>query len=42
VKVGFANILFLTLFPVKKYKKIYIYPKVSFEMCVLKYVKNFG
>jgi hypothetical protein len=23
-------------------KKIYIYPKVSFEMCVLKYVKIMG
>jgi hypothetical protein len=47
----FCKHIFLTLFPVKKYifiqkfhlkcmcKKIYIYPKVSFEMYVLNCVK---
>jgi hypothetical protein len=35
----FCKRVFLTLFPVKN---IYIYLKVSFEMCVLKYVKILG
>jgi hypothetical protein len=39
VKGGFVNMFFLILFLVKK---IYIYPKVSFEMCMLKFVKILG
>jgi hypothetical protein len=38
VKGGFAN-MFSYFVPCRK---IYIYPKVSFEMCVLKYVKIWG
>jgi hypothetical protein len=38
VKGSFANMFFLILFLVK----ICIYPKVSFEMCVLKCVKILG
>jgi hypothetical protein len=34
----FCKYVFLILFPVKKY----IYPKVAFEMCVLKCVKSLG
>jgi hypothetical protein len=35
----FCKRIFLILFPVKK---IYTYPKVAFEMCVLKCVKILG
>jgi hypothetical protein len=38
VKGGFDKHVFLNLFPVKKY----IYPKVAFEMHVLKCVKILG
>jgi hypothetical protein len=37
-KGWFCKRVFHILFPVKK---IYIYPKVAFEMHVLKWVKNF-
>jgi hypothetical protein len=41
VKGGFANIFFL-FYPLLKNIYIFIYPKVSFEMYVLKCVKILG